>query len=284
MLGWINSIVLGVVEGVTEFLPVSSTGHLTIAEKLMHLPIDDKGITAYTAIIQVGAMIAAIIYFWSDIVRIVVGWFKGLTNKDARGADYNMGWAVIAGTFVTGVIGLLGKDLITGPLRSMWVVALALIIWSGAMFWADRYEAKVPDGQKATLDDITWKHGLILGLMQCLALIPGISRSGATIVGGLGVAKLDRVAATKLSFFLGIPALCAAGLFEAASAFGDVSSTVGWGVTGVGTLVSFVVAYASIAWLLKFVASNTFTSFVVYRIVAGLAIIGLLLGNVITAQ
>ena len=109
MLSFINSIILGVVEGVTEFLPVSSTGHLTIAEKLMHLPIDDPGLTAYTAIIQVGAMLAAIIYFWKDIVRIVAGWFTGLGNKAKRGADYNMGWAVIAGTMVTVVIGLLGK-------------------------------------------------------------------------------------------------------------------------------------------------------------------------------
>ena len=284
MLSFINSIILGVVEGVTEFLPVSSTGHLTIAEKLMHLPIDDPGLTAYTAIIQVGAMLAAIIYFWKDIVRIVAGWFTGLGNKAKRGADYNMGWAVIAGTMVTVVIGLLGKDLITGPLRSRWVVAGGLILWSFAMFWADRYEARTPQSEKKTLDDITWKHGLILGFMQCLALVPGVSRSGATIVGGLGVAGLDRLAATKLSFYLGIPALVGAGIYEAASEFSHVSNTVGWGVTGVGTLVSFIVAYASIAWLLKFVASNTFTSFVIYRIVAGLAIIGLLLGGVVTAQ
>lgn len=281
---WLQSIILGLVEGVTEFLPVSSTGHLTIAEKLMHMSIDDKGVTAYTAIIQVGAMIAAIIYFWKDIVRIVVGWFKGLTNKEARGADYNMGWAVIAGTFVTGVVGLLGKDLITGPLRSMWVVAGALIIWSLALLWGDRVDATTPKRSKMTLDQVNWKHGLILGAMQCLALIPGVSRSGATIVGGLGVAKLDRVAATKLSFFLGIPALCAAGLFEAASAAKDISSTVGWGPTAVGTVVSFVVAYASIAWLLKFVASNNFKSFVIYRIIAGLAVIGLLVAGVITAN
>lgn len=283
MLSWLDAIILGVVEGVTEFLPVSSTGHLTIVEKLMGKQIDDPGLTAFTAIIQVGAIFAAILYFWKDIVRIVAGWFKGLRNADERGADYNMGWAVIVGTAITGVIGFACKDLITGPLRSMWVVAAGLILWSAAMWWGDKVEASRPSRAKSSLDEITWKDGAILGLMQCLALIPGVSRSGATIVGGLGIAKLDRLAATKLSFYLGIPALCAAGLFEAVSEASHVSATVGWGVTAIGIIVSFVVAYASIAWLLKFVASNSFTSFVIYRVIAGLAIIGLLVAGVITA-
>ncbi|MDN5562604.1 MAG: undecaprenyl-diphosphate phosphatase [Luteococcus japonicus] len=279
---WWQSIILGIVEGVTEFLPVSSTGHLTITEKLMGMPIDDPGITAYTAIIQIGAILAAVIYFWKDIARIGAAFLKGLGNKDARDADYNMGWAVVVGTVITAGVALLGKDLITGALRSMWVVAIGLIVWSFAMFAADRHAAKVPASKQRTLETITWKDGAILGAVQCLSLVPGVSRSGATITGGL-FSGLDRLAATKLSFYLGIPALVAAGCYEAASEFTHVSNTIGWGVTIIGMVVSFFVAYASIAWLLKFVASNTFTSFVVYRIVVGVAIIGLLVSNVITA-
>ncbi|MEL4504656.1 undecaprenyl-diphosphate phosphatase [Luteococcus sp. H138] len=279
---WWESIILGVVEGVTEFLPVSSTGHLTITEKLMGMPIDDPGITAYTAIIQIGAILAAVWYFREDIVRIGVAFVKGLTNKGARDADYNMGWAVVVGTVITSVVALLGKDLITGALRSMWVVAAGLIIWSVAMYLGDRHSAKLSASEKRGLETITWKDGAILGTVQCLSLVPGVSRSGATITGGL-FSGLDRVAATKLSFFLGIPALVAAGVYEAASEASHIDATIGWGVTGIGTVVSFIVAYASIAWLLKFVASNTFTSFVIYRVLVGLAIIGLLLANVITA-
>lgn len=279
---WWQSIILGVVEGVTEFLPVSSTGHLTITEKLMGLPIDDPGITAYTAIIQIGAILAAVIYFWGDIWRILTAWVGGLRNKTKRDSDYNMGWAVVVGTIITATVALLGKDLITGSLRSMWVVATGLIVWSFAMFAADRYSAKLDSSKQRTLESITWKDGALLGLVQCLSLVPGVSRSGATIVGGL-FSGLDRLAATKLSFYLGIPALVAAGVYEAASEFSHVSETIGWGVVVIGAVVSFFVAYASIAWLLKFVASNTFTSFVIYRILVGLAIIGLLAGGVITA-
>lgn len=279
---WWESIILGIVEGVTEFLPVSSTGHLTIVEKLMGMPIEDPGITAYTAIIQIGAILAAVIYFWGDIVRIVKAWFAGLRNESRRDGDYNMGWAVIVGTVITAGVALLGENLITGALRSMWVVATGLIVWSFAMFAADRYSAKLDDSKKRSLDSITWKDGALLGLVQCFSLAPGVSRSGATIVGGL-FSGLDRLAATKLSFYLGIPALTAAGIYQALTEGPQVGQTVGWGITILGMVVSFVVAYASIAWLLKFVASNTFTSFVIYRIVVGLAIIGLLLGGVITA-
>lgn len=282
MLNWWESIILGVVEGVTEFLPVSSTGHLTIVEKLMNKPIDDPGLTAFTAIIQSGAILAAVLYFWKDIARIAGAWIAGATNKDKRGADYNMGWAVIVGTLITGVIGFLGKDLITGAFRSLWFVAGGLLLWSVAMFLGDRHEQNTAGEQKVGLDEITWKDGAILGLVQCLSLVPGVSRSGATIVGGL-FKGLDRVAATKLSFYLGIPALLAAGLFEVITEAPHVSQGVGWGMTLLATVVSFVVAYASIAWLLRFVATNNFTAFVIYRIGLAAVIIMLLVGNVITA-
>ncbi len=279
MLDWWQSVILGIVEGVTEFLPISSTGHLTVVEKLMGLPIDDLSVTAYTAIIQVGAMLAAIVYFWSDIVRIAGAWFTGLTHKDKRGADFQMGWAIIAGFLVTAVIGVLLKDVIEGPLRSLWVVVTGLLGWSVVMFAGDRL------GQQTRGEEtITWKDGLILGAIQSIALIPGVSRSGATISGAL-LMGIDRVTATRMSFFLGIPTLTAAGGFQAVSAASDISAPggVGWVATIIGTVVSFVVAYASIAWLLKFVATNDFTAFVIYRIVLALLIAGLLLSGHIAA-
>lgn len=276
MLQWWQSIILGIVEGVTEFLPISSTGHLNVVEKLMGLNIEDKGVTAYTAFIQVGAMIAAIVYFWRDIVRIATAWFGGLRDKARRGPDYTMGWAVISGFLVTVVIALAGRKLIEGPLRSLWVIAAAFIVWGLVMLVADRVGT-----QRRGEDSISVKDGLILGAIQSIALIPGVSRSGATIAGGL-LMGIDRVTATRMSFFLGIPTLVAAGGFEAVTAAKDISAGVGWGNTLIGLVVSGVVAYASIAWLLKFVASNKFTGFVVYRILAGLLIAALLWQGTIT--
>lgn len=277
-MNWFHSVLLGIVEGVTEFLPISSTGHVTLVSKLLGYEINDPGLTAYTAVIQTGAMIAAIVYFRSDIVRIIAAWFRGLGNAEARrDPNYRLGWAVIVGTAVTGAIGYLGKDLITGPLRSMWFVAGGLILWSIVMFIADRV-GKQHRGETS----ITWKDGLVLGLAQCIALIPGVSRSGATISTGL-LSGIDRVTATRLSFFLGIPALIAAGGYEVIQEAPHISSTVGWLPTGIGIVVSFIVGYLSIAWLLRFVSKHNFNAFVIYRVVVGLIIIGLLLSGAITA-
>ncbi len=270
MLQWWQSIILGIVEGITEFLPISSTGHLNVVEKLMGLNIDDPGVTAYTAVIQVGAMAAAIVYFWRDIVRIASGWFGGLRSRDRRGPDYRMGWAVIVGVAVTAVLALVFKNQIEGPLRNLWVIVSAFIGWGLVMLAADRLGK-----QRRGEDSITVVDGLLLGLVQAISLIPGVSRSGATISGGLFMG-LDRVTATRMSFFLGIPTLVAAGGFEAVTQAKYISAGVGWGATVVGIVVSFVVAYASIAWLLKFVATNDFTAFVIYRIVVGLLIAALL--------
>lgn len=275
----LHAILLGIVEGITEFLPVSSTGHLTLVEKLLGYQIDDPGMTAFTAVIQVGAIIAAIIFFWKDIVAIVVAWFRGLGNAKARrDPNYQMGWAVILGSIPVAVVGLIFKDAIETTLRSMWVVAGALILWSIVMAVADRM-----DNPNRSIEDVTWKDGLIIGLFQALSpLFPGISRSGATISAGL-FRRMDRVSATRLSFFMGIPALVAAGGLEAVSQANAISSTVGWTATIVGTVVSLVVAYFSIAWLLRFVSKNSFTGFIVYRVVLGAFIIVLLVTGVITA-
>ena len=277
MISWWQSIVLGVVEGITEFLPISSTGHLTVVEKMMGLPIDDPSVTAYTAIIQVGAIVASIIYFWGDIVRFATAWFKGLRDSTARGSDYRMGWAIIAGFIPTAAIALLAEPLITGPLRSLWAVVAGLIGWSFVMWLGDRF-GKQNRGEET----ITVRDGLILGTLQSLALVPGVSRSGATISGGL-LLGLDRIAATRMSFFLGIPTLVASGLYQAVKEAEHIADGVGWPSTILGTVVSGVVAYASIAWLLRYVSKNDFTGFIIYRVLLGLVIAALLLTGTISA-
>ena len=264
----VDSFLLGIVEGLTEFLPVSSTGHLTIAEKALGMSIDDKGVTAFTAIIQVGAIAAVLVYFARDIARIVSAWVHGLYQAEVRGSfDYRFAWFVIWGSLPIGIIGFLLRDVISGSLRSLWVVAIALIVWSGVMVLAERVATQARKERSTTLND-----ALVIGLVQCVALIPGISRSGATISAGL-FRGLDRVAATRLSFFLSIPALVGAGLYELKDA---IKESVPVGALAVGTIVSFVVAYATIAWLLRFVAGHRITLFVPYRVALGLILIGLL--------
>ncbi|HEY5247873.1 MAG TPA: undecaprenyl-diphosphate phosphatase [Dermatophilaceae bacterium] len=269
-LTYFDSIILGIVEGLTEFLPISSTGHLTIAERLLGLTVDDKAITAYTAIIQMGAIAATVVYFWKDIVRLLGAWFRGLVSAQNRtDHDYQLAWAVIIGSIPVGVVGFLARGWIKGGLRSVWVVAAALIGWSVVMWVAERRHTVLEArGDVRGEGQVTMRDGLIIGLVQCFSLIPGVSRSGATISAGL-IDGLDRVTATRLSFFMAIPALTAAGLYEGK----DVKTSVtGLGQMSVGIAVAFVVAYASIAWLLKFVAHHPITIFIWYRVALGLAL------------
>ncbi|MGZ4437824.1 MAG: undecaprenyl-diphosphate phosphatase [Nocardioidaceae bacterium] len=274
-MNYLQAVILGIVEGLTEFLPVSSTGHLTSAEQRLGLRVDDPAVTGFTAVIQMGAIAAVILYFWRDIVQIATAWGLGLVKPEYRGKfDHRMGWYVIVGSIPIGIAGLLLKDVITGPLRSLWVVAAALILWSVVMVVAER-RGRQDRGER----DVNIKDAIVVGLLQCVALIPGVSRSGATISTGL-LRDLDRVTATRLSFFLSIPALLAAGLFELKDALGG---DIGVGQTVVGTLVSFVVAYASIAWLLRFVAHHSIGRFVPYRVALGLLVILGLTTGVLTA-
>ena len=269
-LTYFDSIIMGIVEGLTEFLPISSTGHLTIAEQILGLTVDDKGITAYTAIIQMGAIAATVVYFWKDIVRLLSAWFRGLRNAEERSHhDYQLAWAVIVGSIPVGVVGFLARDWIKGGLRSVWVVAAALIGWSVVMWVAERRHTVLDRrGLVRGEGQVTMRDGLMIGLMQCFSLIPGVSRSGATISAGL-IDGLDRVTATRLSFFMAIPALTAASLYEAK----DVQTSVtGAGQMIVGIVIAFIVAYASIAWLLKFVAHHPITIFIWYRVALGLAL------------
>ena len=270
-MSWWQAIVLGIIEGITEFLPISSTGHLTIAEKLMGMPLDDEGLIAFTAIIQIGAIAAAVIYFWQDIQRVLIAWWRGLWWKRARRKfDYKYGWAIIIGSVPIAVEGLVFKDEIETVLRSLWFVAGALIIWSGVMWLADKYATT-----KRVEKDTTWRDTLVIGLGQCLSLVPGVSRSGATISVGL-LRGFDRVTVTKLSFFLGIPALVAAGLLEVVTKYKHISGGVGWTSTIIATVVSFGVGYVAVAWLLKFIQNNDFRSFIVYRFALGLILVVLL--------
>jgi undecaprenyl-diphosphatase len=264
-----DAIILGIVEGLTEFLPISSTAHLTIAEKLLGKDIKADSVTAFTAVIQVGAIVAVLIYFREDIGKLLSALFGGFRNEQRRKSDPNWRflWLIVIGSIPIGIAGLAAKHVVEGPFRNLWVVALALIAWSFAMVYAER-EARQERGEP----QLRPKDVIVIGLVQCLALIPGVSRSGATISAGL-LRGLDRVTATRLSFFLAIPALVAAGALELKSSLGQ---GVGAGPTIVGTIIAFFVAYASIAWLLRFVAHHSIARFAPYRIALGLVVMAVL--------
>ena len=280
-LNILHAVLLGAVEGITEFLPISSTGHLTILENLLGYRINDPAITAFTAIIQSGAVIATVIFLRADIWRIITGWVRGLTNAEHRTSqDYRFGWAVILGSLPIGVVGLTFKDEIETTLRSLWFVAGALILWSAVMAFADHAATQVRHEE-----DVTWKDTLVIGLVQCLALIPGISRSGATMSAGL-LRDLDRVTVTKLSFFLSIPALLGATVLQTVSEFDNISADnggVGWPATITATVVSFIVGYAAVAWLLKFIAKHSYSVFIIYRLVLGSILLALLATGTISS-
>jgi undecaprenyl-diphosphatase len=277
-MNFLTAVLLGVIEGVTEFLPVSSTGHLTVAEKLLGLPVDEPGVTAFTAIIQVGAILAVILYFRRDIGRLAAAFFRGLVNRDARQEhDYRFAWYVIAGSVPIGIVGFLLRDVVSGPLRNLWIVVAGLIGWSVVMAIAERVASR-----KRPEESLTLRDALVIGVLQCVALIPGVSRSGATISAGL-FRGLDRVAATRISFFLAIPALVAAGAYEGLSQASAVSDSVGWGPTLLATVVSFAVAYVSIAWLLRLVSRHSITVFIWYRVALGLLVAVLLATGVVAA-
>jgi undecaprenyl-diphosphatase len=275
----VEAVLLGAVEGITEFLPVSSTGHLTIVEKLLGLDIEAPDITAFTAIIQSGAVFATVIFLRKDLFRIIAAWFKGLLSADARkDPDWRFAWAVILGSIPIGIVGLAFQDQIETTLRSLWVVAGALILWSGVMAFADHAATQVRHE-----DDTGWKDTLIIGVVQCLALIPGVSRSGATMSAGL-LRDFDRVTVTKLSFFLSIPALLGATVLQVHDEAGNIANGVGWVNTLTATIVSFVVGFAAVAWLLKFVAKHTYSIFIAYRVVLGALLMVLLATDTIAAK
>ena len=276
MIDLAQAILLGIVEGLTEFLPVSSTAHLRIAEAMLGLPVDDAQVVAFTAVIQTGAIAAVLVFFAADIVRIARAWLRGLVHQEARAErDYRFGWWVIAATVPVVVVGVAAKPLLDGVLASLWVVAGSLVAGSLLMYVADRRGRH--GGRGRPEESITLRDSVVVGSSQVLALLfPGFSRSGASISTGL-LLGLDRVAATRLSFFLSIPALTGAGIYELKDALGG-----GTGAASllVGTAVSFVVAYATIAWLLRYVSRHSFSGFIGYRLVlAGVLVAALASGH-----
>ena len=272
-MGWLEALVLGIVQGLTEFIPISSSAHQSIVGQLFggH----DPG-SAFTAITQLGTESAVIIYFRKDIWLIMKSWVLALTGKLPRGdAEARLGWLVIIGSIPIVVLGLVFQDAIDHGLRNLWITAAMLAGFGIIIGVIDRVAANA-----RPLESMTWRHGLFLGLVQSLALIPGVSRSGATIAGGLALGY-ERVAAAKYSFLLAIPAVVGSGFFKLA----DISSDPvppAWGPIALATVVSFAIGYAVIAWLLRYVSTHTFLPFVIYRIALAAVVVVLLLTGVLS--
>jgi undecaprenyl-diphosphatase len=267
-MGWFEAVVLGVVQGLTEFLPISSSAHLRIVGEAFGW--DDPG-AAFTAITQIGTEIAVLLYFRRDIGRIIAAWVASLAGKRKGDPDARMGWLIIVGSIPIVVLGLLFQDRIETTLRDLRIVAIALVAFSLILFWADRVGAK-----RRELDQLTVGHGIAFGLAQAMALIPGFSRSGGTITMGLFLGY-TRAAAARYSFLLAVPAVLGSGFFQAYEALtGDVAGeTVAWGPTIVATVIAFAVGLSVIAWLLRYLNRGSFTPFVVYRVVLGLTVLAL---------
>ncbi|GAB95945.1 undecaprenyl-diphosphatase [Kineosphaera limosa] len=272
-MDWVQALTLGVVQGLTEFLPISSSAHVSIAGRFFG---SDPG-AAFTAITQLGTEAAVLIYFRKDIARIINRWCRAVVGKlPHNDPDARMGWLVILGSIPIGVFGLALRDLITGPFRNLWITATMLLLFALVIWYADRTAS-----QRKELKDLSWGDGIKFGLWQALALVPGVSRSGGTIAGGLFMGY-TREAAARYSFLLAIPAVLLSGfdqLFDIAS---DPVPPA-WGPIFGATLVSFVIGYAIIAWLLRYISTHDFTPFVYYRIALALVLFALLATGVIPA-
>ncbi|WP_406693056.1 undecaprenyl-diphosphate phosphatase [Saccharopolyspora sp. ID03-671] len=263
-------MVLAVVQGLTEFLPISSSGHLSIVSKLFFG--DDAG-ASFTAVTQIGTELAVVIYFIGDIVRLIAVWFRGLFNAEVRSTqDYKLAWYVIVGSLPIGLLGFFFQDYIRSTLRSLWITGATLVIFGVLMGLAERYGKQLREQARLRLSD-----GVLMGFAQAMALIPGVSRSGGTITAGLALG-LTRATAVRFSFLLAIPAVFAAGLSEIPHVFEP--SPYGLQPTGaqmiVATIVAGVIGYAVIAWLLRFVERHSVYLFVWYRIVLGGLVFALL--------
>ncbi len=270
---YLEAIVLGIVQGLTEFLPISSTAHLRILPAFFGW--EDPG-AAFTAVIQLGTMAAVLVFFWRDIVRITVAWTRSLWTPDLRGTlDARMGWYIALGTIPIGVFGVLFSDKIETGARDLRIIGWVLILF-GVVLWAvDRVAP-----QEKTIDDLGLRDGILYGVAQAMALVPGVSRSGATITAGRALGY-TREAAARFSFLLSIPAIVLSGLFEARK-LGDAGGPQ-WGPTVVATIVSFVVGYAAIAWLLRWLTNHSMLVFAVYRVVLGALVLGLVYGGTLSA-
>ena len=271
-----SAILLGIVQGLTEFLPISSSAHIRIVGEFMN-KAQDPG-ARFTAITQIGTELAVLIFFRNDIKAIVLSWFKKVVLRrslsDEANGQARMGWLIIVGSVPIVILGYLGKDIITNDLRSLWLIASVMIIFGLILGFADKYGKS-----ELTLKQLNSKHGLLYGAAQALALIPGVSRSGATIAMGRFLGY-TREAALRYSFLLALPAVFGSGLYELKDAFSADAAPNVFSIpeTLVATGVAFVIGYIVIAWLLKFVSTKSFRPFIIYRVVLG-SVILILLGT-----
>ncbi|BBX11021.1 undecaprenyl-diphosphatase [Mycobacterium novum] len=283
-MSWPQVIVLAIVQGLTEFLPVSSSGHLALVSRAFFA--GDAG-ASFTAVTQLGTEVAVLVYFAKDIARIATAWLSGVASALTRTplaadrqVDYRMGWYVIIGTIPICVLGLVFTDQIRSGVRNLWVVATALVVFS-AVIAAAEYLGR----QTRHAKQLTWRDAVLVGSAQTLALVPGVSRSGATISAGL-FAGLDRELAARFGFLLAIPAVFASGLFSLPDAFHPAGT--GMSASGpqllVATLIAFGVGWAAVAWFLRFLVSHSMYWFVGYRVVVGTTILVLLATGVLAAQ
>jgi undecaprenyl-diphosphatase len=280
-MSWWQVAVLAVAQGLTEFLPVSSSGHLAIVSRVFFGA--DAG-ASFTAVTQLGTEAAVLVYFARDIVRIVKAWCRGMLAGGGlvaarRTADYRLGWYVIVGTIPICVFGLFFKDQIRSGVRNLWVIATALVLFSAVIALAERFGRQTRD-----IDQLTWRDAVVVGIAQTLALVPGVSRSGSTISAGLFLG-LERELAARFGFLLAIPAVFASGLFSLPDAFQPVLE--GMSATGpqllVATVIAFAVGLAAVTWFLRFLVRHSMYWFVAYRVAAGAAVLILLASGVVRA-
>jgi len=272
-MSWAEAAFLGLVQGLTEFLPVSSSAHLRIIGPM--LPSGGDPGAAFTAITQIGTEAAVLLYFRKDIARITIAWLQSLRQPfGLQTPDSRMGWLIILGTLPIALLGLVFKDAIETYLRNLYLTATMLIVFALILAWADRSGRK-----QRTLGELTWTHGLLFGLAQAMALIPGVSRSGGTITAGL-LMGYTREAAARYSFLLAVPAVLASGFYQLWRS-AEVGSTVAAGPTLLATVVAFGVGYGVIVALMRYVSTRSYLPFVAYRIALGLLVLALLSAGIL---
>jgi undecaprenyl-diphosphatase len=273
-VSYFEALVLGIVQGLTEFLPISSTAHLRIVPALLGWA--DPG-AAFTAVIQLGTMTAVLLFFWRDLWRIASTWGRALYQPEPRGSlDARLGWYLIYGTVPIAVLGFVFKDQIETGARDLRIIGWVLILFGVVLWLVDKVFA-----QRKTIHDLYLRDAMLYGLAQSLALVPGVSRSGSTITTGRAL-SYTREDAARFSFLLSVPAVVLSGLFELRKIGGD--GTTAWGPTVVATVVAFVVGYAAIAWLLRWLTSHSMLVFAVYRVVLGVLVLGLVYGGHLAAK
>ncbi|MBN4926549.1 undecaprenyl-diphosphate phosphatase [Hoyosella rhizosphaerae] len=276
-MSWLQVVVLSVIQGLTEFLPISSSGHMRLADELLFNA--DAG-ASFTAVSQLGTEAAVLLFFAKDIFRVARAWFRGLVDKEVRKEfDYKLGWYIIIASIPIGVLGFMFKDEVRTGARNLWIIA-SMFIFAGLLLAAAEYWGR----KTRPMTELKGRDAVVMGIAQAGALIPGVSRSGGTITAGLAMG-LDRYAAARFSFLIAIPAVVASGLFS----LPDAINPTGTGLSATGmqlivtTIITFVIGYACIAWFLKFVQVYSMYWFVGYRLVVGALMLGLLSAGVISA-